>query len=289
MTDSLVRDVAALEQAVAQAAAIRPAYAGILGFYGPVFAAQAEAAAHTHPAPIHMQPSMLEMQLRQGFSFISPAAFTVDERAAGTLLLRICRIAISSGEKLARVGQALARAMADGMALNGLFSDVLDDRGRIRDLAGELGVASDELRLLFYLAIRPSIDVGVRQLAAYLKDGLAGRGNCPICGSVPLLGELDAEGKQWLHCQLCWHRWPTDRLACPFCNNRDADSREYFYSDREAEYRVNLCQECKQYLKVVDTRKMDRCFYPPLEQVVSLHLDMLAAGKGYITNNSFKC
>jgi hypothetical protein len=38
---------------------------------------------------------------------------------------------------------------------------------------------------------------------------------------------------------------------------------------------------CRRYLKVVDTRKMVRSFYPPLEQVASLHLDMLAAEKGY--------
>jgi FdhE protein len=92
---------------------------------------------------------------------------------------------------------------------------------------------------------------------------------------------LDAEGIQWVHCGLCWHRWPGKRMACPFCNNQDSASLEYAYSDDEPEYRLNLCGGCRRYLKVVDTRKMDRSFYPPLEQVVSLHLDMLAAEKGF--------
>ena len=70
-------------------------------------------------------------------------------------------------------------------------------------------------------------------------------------------------------------------MACAFCSNSDSASLEYAYSDDEPEYRLNLCAKCRQYLKVVDSRKLDRRFYPPLEQVVSLHLDLLAAEKGF--------
>ena len=70
-------------------------------------------------------------------------------------------------------------------------------------------------------------------------------------------------------------------MRCPFCSQTKVSSIDYLYSDDEPEYRVNLCAGCNRYLKVVDTRKMMRRFYPPLEQVASLHLDMLAAEKGY--------
>jgi hypothetical protein len=60
MSITPVWDAATVEQAVAQVAAIRPAYASILGFYGPVFAAQAGAAAHTCPAAIQVDESALE-------------------------------------------------------------------------------------------------------------------------------------------------------------------------------------------------------------------------------------
>jgi hypothetical protein len=80
MTAPPVWDAAAVEQAVAQVAAIRPAYASILGFYGPVFAAQAGAAPHTCPAAIQVDETLLEMRTAEGFSLIEPAAFMVDPR-----------------------------------------------------------------------------------------------------------------------------------------------------------------------------------------------------------------
>ncbi len=276
-----VRDAAAVEQAVAQMAAIRPAYASILGFYGPVFAAQAGAAAHTCPAAIQVDESALEMRTAEGFSLIEPAAFTIDHPAAATLLAKICRIAALSGEKLSGAGNALAQAMTEGVAVDVFLNDALDRSGRIADLARTMDVPADMLSLLFYLAAKPSVEAGSRQLAARLSTGRESRGSCPVCGSAPIIGELDAEGSQWLHCGFCWHRWPVKRLVCPFCSNRDPASLEYLYSDEEPEFRLNLCGGCRRYLKVIDTRNIERLFFPPLEQVASLHLDLMAAEKGY--------
>jgi FdhE protein len=281
MSITPIWDAATVEQAVAQVAAIRPAYASILGFYGPVFAAQAGAAAHTCPAAIQVDESALGMRTAEGFSLIEPAAFTIDHPAAATLLAKICRIAALSGEKLSGAGNALAQAMTEGVAVDVFLDDALDRSGRIEDLAKTMDVPADMLSLLFYLAVKPSIEAGSRKLAARLPTDQERRGSCPVCGSAPIIGELDLEGSQWLHCGFCWHRWPAKRLVCPFCSNRDSGALEYLYSDDEPEYRVNLCGGCRRYLKVVDTRKIDRGFYPPLEQVASLHLDLTAAEKGY--------
>jgi FdhE protein len=276
-----LEDAAAIEQSVAQAAALRPAYATILGFYGPVFTAQAKSAAHTHPPIIAVDESLVEMKRREGFSLIDPSAFTVDNEAAGTLLTEICGIARVSEGKLAGVGHTLAAAMADGVTVERFLVDVLDNGSHIRAFADEMDVAPDLLSLLFYLAIRPSVEIGARRLASHLAEDEGNRNSCPICGSAPIIGELDADGRLWVHCSLCWHRWTVERMVCLSCGNRSGESLEYLYSEEEPEYRVYLCNECQQYLKVVDTRKLDRIFFPPLEQVVSLHLDIKAAEKGY--------
>ena len=281
MNSNPLWDVAAVEQAVSRVAAMRPAYSAIIGFYGAVFVAQAHAAEKTSPAEIRLDNELLEMKTKEGFSLVEPSAFTVDIPAAEKLLAQICEIAIRSGEKLGAAGEALTRAMGDGVAMDGLFADVLTDKGRIAELAKTMDVSPQMISLLLYLAVKPSIAAGVRQLAARLTGSQENQSNCPICGSAPIIGELDDDGKQWSHCSLCWHRWPVKRLACPFCNNRDNHSLEYLYNEDEPEYRVNLCGRCRRYLKVVDTRKMDRGFYPPLEQVASLHLDLLAAEKEY--------
>jgi len=281
MNSNPLWDAAAVEQAVSRVASIRPAHSAIIGFYGAVFVAQAHAAVKTAPRAIWLDEALLEMKTKEGFSLVEPSAFTVDIPAAEKLLAQICEIAIRSGEKLGAAGEALTRAMGDGVAMDALFADVLTERGRIEELANTMDVSPQMISLLLYLAVKPSIAAGVQQLAARLTGSHENQSNCPICGSAPIIGELDAEGQQWIHCGLCWHRWPVKRLACPFCNNRDSHSLEYLYSEDEPEYRVNLCGGCRRYLKVADTRKMSRGFYPPLEQVASLHLDILASEKGY--------
>ncbi len=49
----------------------------------------------------------------------------------------------------------------------------------------------------------------------------------------------------------------------------------------EQEYRVELCESCRTYLKQVDSRAAGRPLYPPLEHVVTLHLDLAIQKKGY--------
>ena len=281
MTSEQLWDAAAVEKAVAQLTAKRPAYASILGFYGPVFAAQIKAAVQTSPAAIAMDESILKMKTKEGFSLIAPADFTIDLPAAEKLLADVCSIAAVSGEKLSGAGKALAQALTEKKSLEDLFLDVLDNKGCLDALAEKIDVPADVLSLLLYLSIKPSIESGSRQLAESLEENADGHGNCPICSSAPIIGELDADGRLWVHCSLCGHRWPVERMVCLFCDNRDSASLEYLYSESEPEYRVYLCNECRHYLKVVDSRKLERVFFPPLEQVVSLHLDLTASEKGF--------
>ena len=276
-------NAAAIEQLASQLTTLRPAYSAIIDYYAAVFALQVHSAETTSPEVIRIDPATIKMKIDQGFAIIEPASFTVDIPVAEHLLIRVCEIAAGSGEKLGAAGEALLRAMDEGAALDGLFADVLDDRGRINDLARSMDVPPEMVSLLLYMAIKPSLEAGARQLSSHLPEApQPDRGSCPICGSPPIIGELDSEGRQALHCGLCWHRWPVKRVLCPFCSLTEGASVDYLYSDDEPEYRVNLCGGCRRYLKVVDTRKMTRRFYPPLEQVASLHLDMLAVEKGYV-------
>jgi FdhE protein len=281
MTSTPLWDAVAVEKAVARLTANRPAYASLLGFYGPVFAAQIKSATDTAPAAIAVDESSLKMKVREGFSLITPADFTLDMPAAEALLEKVCGIAAAAGEKLSDAGKALARVMAEQESLEGLFRDVIDNKGRVEALAEKSGVPADMVSLLIYLSVRPGIEAGSRQLAGYLPENENGHGACPICGRAPIIGELDADGRLWVHCSLCGHRWPVERMVCLFCGNRDSAALEYLYSENEPEYRVYLCNACRHYLKVVDTRKLERVFYPPLEQVVSLHLDLMASEKGF--------
>ncbi len=94
---------------------------------------------------------------------------------------------------------------------------------------------------------------------------------------------LQDEGKRVLACSFCRHEWSARRIFCPFCENADSDTLQYFVTQDDDEHRVDVCENCKRYIKTVDLRKIGRIIYPPLEQVATLHLDMKASESGYIS------
>jgi len=61
----------------------------------------------------------------------------------------------------------------------------------------------------------------------------------------------------------------------------DDQSLHYFFSEQEEDWRVDVCDGCKKYIKTLDTRKVTRPVYFPLEQITSLHLDLKAREMGY--------
>ena len=72
-------------------------------------------------------------------------------------------------------------------------------------------------------------------------------------------------------------------MGCLFCDTRDPDLQQYFFSSEEKEYRVDVCDACRKYLKGVDVRHLDRPFFPKIELAATMHLDIKAREAGYIS------
>ncbi|NIS62640.1 MAG: formate dehydrogenase accessory protein FdhE, partial [Proteobacteria bacterium] len=70
-------------------------------------------------------------------------------------------------------------------------------------------------------------------------------------------------------------------LMCPFCENTDHQTLRYFYTEREKAYRIDICDKCKRYIKTVDARQLAGEIFLPVEDIGTLHLDILAADKGF--------
>jgi formate dehydrogenase accessory protein FdhE len=106
---------------------------------------------------------------------------------------------------------------------------------------------------------------------------------CPVCGSLPSIGILggDRDGGMSLVCSLCETQWDFRRLHCPFCGNDNQNDLGYLCSEADEVYRVNYCNKCKLYLKVVDIRKKGNVYSYPVEDILTLPLDILAQEKGY--------
>jgi len=167
--------------------------------------------------------------------------------------------------------------------LEPLFSAILNRHDKVlQDHSLLFDVPFNELSLFGYLSIAPSIRACAEQLEIYLA-GMPElqKGYCPICGNPPDIAFLNQEGQQHLHCSFCCHKWKSERMGCVYCKNNEKDMQHYFFNEEEKEYRVKLCDHCRRFIKVVDLRQMNRDFFPNLEMIATLHLDIQAKEKGY--------
>lgn len=262
----------------------RPSYSEILGFYGQVFEAQELSRQEISLDPITIDADLLALKRENHMPLIDLPQFKVDLKSAKRLFQRICELAQDAAPQLSKEGTAANKAVQKGkLDLEKLFYAILgNNEADIEDMADDLHIEADKMRLFGFLAISPSISICSQQLAGYLEEQAPHKeGYCPICGSRPALAILDEEGHRHLKCSFCFHKWAVKRLECVFCKNSDPEQQQYFYNDEEKEYRVNLCDACGNYIKVVDLRQMNRFFYPGLEFVSTLHLDIEAKKKGY--------
>jgi len=157
------------------------------------------------------------------------------------------------------------------------FSMILEEKeDALEKLAANINIDKTILTLFGSHSISPSVEICARQLSAYLdKDARWDKGYCPICGTPPAFSVLRGDGERFLICDLCQSEWQSRRIFCPFCENTDSGSLSYLYSDEEPEYRVYLCGKCGGYVKTLDIRKIPRPLYLPLEQISTIHLDMI--------------
>ena len=69
-------------------------------------------------------------------------------------------------------------------------------------------------------------------------------------------------------------------MSCAVCGNKEQGSLKYFYGEGEEAYRIDLGDKCHHYIKTIDDRNLEASD-PSLEDLATLHLDVVAVQKGY--------
>jgi FdhE protein len=72
------------------------------------------------------------------------------------------------------------------------------------------------------------------------------------------------------------------RTACPFCENDDHETLEYFYSAERTSERAEVCNSCKRYIVGVDLRDRVDNVVMDVAPLGLVYLDILAQEKGYL-------
>jgi FdhE protein len=139
----------------------------------------------------------------------------------------------------------------------------------------------DLIELFLEESLRPALEIIAQQYTDIIARSGWSEGYCPICGKEPKIGQIRGEEGRFLFCNQCGFEWHFLRIKCPFCSNEEQQSLAYFTVEGDEKYRVDVCNECKRYIKIVDFREVKREPNLDVEDIATLHLDILANEEGY--------
>jgi len=242
--------------------------------------AQADALEALAEAP----PPLPSPGLDEGPPLVRLAAMPADRGVARPLFGRVAA-ACDAG---ARQGPGLRRLRQAADEEPGLLDELVrfapvPEQGPFAGLAERLDVPVEVLLLVARVTAAPLVSDMARRLSGSGRCPPVSKGNCPVCGAAPGLAELRPDdGARVLHCSLCGYAWPFGRLDCPICARRDPMGIEKLSVEGDPARWIEVCRSCRRYLKTVDRRELSpgRPFFPLVEEVAGLYLDLLAEREG---------
>jgi FdhE protein len=266
---------------IAQLKKKNPAYNEILNFYEKVLQEQEAIELKLNVNLVKTGKDLKALQIKEGFPLINKEDFILDIPSSVILFESLCQIGKNATNKMKKNIKKIEKAVRDSKLNIEKLLKKHSDFAYQAEIIKNLKLDKTILSFLTQMSITPSIHANVAQLKNQVDFKNWLRGYCPICGSFPQMSELKGEGQRFFACSFCGFKWPSERLKCPFCENKDHKSLHYFYEEGKEIYRVDVCDKCKQYIKTVDSRKLN--FEPDLdlEDIITLHLDILASEKGF--------
>lgn len=263
--------------------------------------------AEQHAAPVIPDQSSLAPadENIQGRPLLARADFPYDYEQAAQLFSKFSEMLLNFSGPIAEAAALISSRIKDGeLELKKVFSTYLDGDDRLFAEWGEkTPEAPRTLNFLVQSAITPSIRVAARAIAEHLPEiekaeiqtptsvdleievsppAARQHGHCPVCGSIPFIHALHhKQGFRYASCSFCHTEYRVRRLACAYCDEADSKKIKFFTVEDEPGFRVEVCDNCNNYIKTIDFREMDKVSIPTLDDLESLSLDFLAVEEGY--------
>lgn len=157
-----------------------------------------------------------------------------------------------------------------------------DPGGLAAHLCKETGLSCDVAQFILWAAFHPFFRYRAQAILGDRDTHLWSGAFCPVCGARPHMAKLrEKDGARVMECWLCATQWRYPRIKCPFCHTEDQQHLGFFHLEGEEGLRIQVCDACKKYLKVVDTRAFKRGVVLSVQNLATLHCDAVAEGEGY--------
>jgi FdhE protein len=255
----------------------RPGYGPILDFFVQVRDAQVASRSAVRVEPVKVKKSGTS----EGQSLVEKEHLTIDMDASIHLFRSLCRIGRTGNPYMAAELEKIDRALADNTLE---LQELLAGGGKeqvIERAAADQGLDKQILSFFIQSSTKPSIEAGRDQLRGEVDLESWRKGHCPICGSLPVVSLLKGEGgMRYSVCSYCGCKWRIDRLSCSICGTKEQGMLQYIYGEGEEACRIDLCDNCHHFIKTIDYRSLEGSD-PSLEDLATIHLDMVAVQKGY--------
>ncbi len=277
-----------ISKAVTQVKKIKPDYLSLLELYEKIFIAQEEARKLVRLQDYRIPDDVLALKFSEKFPMVEISQFAIDGESAGRLFRTVCDILLAAGKHISENIIKIRSAVENGsLSTERLFSAmIMYDESFLKTIEEEFAIDREVLRFVAYNSMKPSLVMFSEMVSSYLdRENEWEKGYCPVCGSMPELSVFDVNGKRSFVCSFCAHEWPSRRVYCSFCENTDHDTLRYYEIEDEEEYRVDVCDRCKRYIKTVDINKTSRPLYLPLEKISTPYIDLKFKEMGYIPGN----
>lgn len=235
-------------------------------------------------APVAMNEEQARRKLSRGEPLLRDFAPPFDQSASRELLLRLARSLSEAGvEGMYRIRRAIEEDRLNPADL--LRHAMGGDHPFVVRCAEAQGLAPSLLWTLAQSALKPALRAWCRELAPLARGaGEWEKANCYVCGAPACLGELQGNDQAGhLRCGRCGADWPIRRLRCVYCGNEDTASLGILYPEnRRDKIRVEVCDACRGYLKVVTTFSPASPEELTIEDLSTLYLDEYAQKRGYL-------
>jgi len=257
--------------------------------------------ADLHCAPVSLTRDQIREKLDRGVPLLHDLDLELDREAVRDLMLRLARAVAAIGEKspwhTLRLPWCRAPQETDTAAgcirlaieenrldLGALLPLITaNERVVVTAAAQDLRLDPDLVWTLAQNALKPALRAWCRQLTPLAGDMPWNKGACYVCGAVATLGELQENDQvKHLRCGQCGADWPFRRLQCMYCGNEDQKTLGCLYEEgRHEEKRVEVCDQCKGYLKVIPAFAPTAAELLTVEDLATLRLDYIAQERGY--------
>jgi len=243
--------------------------------------------------PFPLPREQVAGRARQGVPLLHDQPLSLDVHFAADLFSRLVDALLDRGgtDLNLRLEPIVAAATDGALDPEHLFEEAfVQHADHLEQIAAQAGLDVELLVTLASRAVAPLLQVYAQHLVQMLDrldDGTSQgaawhMGYCPICGGWPLLGELrGVELALWLRCWACGSGWRGQRLVCAFCGNNDYRTLGSLAIEGEQRFRISVCERCKGYLKVGNAFEPTPAALLALDDVASLHLDLVALERGY--------